>query len=352
MKEDYFNYYILSYFDVEKVVRLSQVLHVLRGKRTPSMFYITEINNWHHGFSIESFIEREELMNIINSLLRNKLLIDKEKGYLLTVKGEKISKNYFENHYYPNKITGFSSLNLHRPFWDRIQLFTQVFSEHSYQNAHYLPIIKNPIHQENVRQLFQLANGNIESVFDQWVKEQEFIFKNMEEKKAGILLKFLTGYNKIGKTRVQVAKELHMKDYEFKLYLRDILQETIEYIKINSKKLPLTYEILTQTNEENYLSLSGSTYQSYKLLEQGYGIKQIALKRHLKENTVKEHLLEIAFIVDQFPAGKFVPEKIYNDLYKQFENKEQYSFKNALSDFEELEFYHYRLVELERMRLS
>lgn len=352
MKEDYFNYYILSYFHIGKVIRLSQILHVLRGKRTPSMFYIAEVNKWHHGFSIEKRIGREDLLYIINNLLNNKLLIEKEKGYLMTTKGKKVSEKYFENHYFPDKIKSFSNLNLHGPFWDRIQLFTQIFSEYSYQNINYVPIIKNPVHQENIKQLFQLANGNVSFVLDQWIKEQELLFDNMEEKKATIFIEFLTGHNKIGKTRIQVAKELGMKPYEFKSYLRDLLEESIELIKTKKNELPLLYEILNQINEENFLGLSQSTYQSYQLLEQGFNIKQIAMKRNVKENTVKEHILEIAFIVNQFPVRKFIPTEIYNYLWEQFENQKEYSFKEASIDLGELEFYHYRLTELERMRSS
>lgn len=350
MQENYFNYYILSYFKIEKITRTSQILHVLRGKRTPSMFYLAEVNYWHHGFSIEKRLTREGLKEIINHFLHKELLIKKEKGYLLTAIGQEKLDVFFEEHYYPKKIKRFSNVSLRRPFWDRLQLFTQVFSEYSYQNTKYIPIIKNPMHQESVRQLFRAADGNIDFFFKQWIKEQESLFEHLKDQEADILVNFLTGYDKVGKTSSQIAKELEMQVDEFDFYLRDIVEELIEIIKEKRAVFPLIYKILEQTNEEVFLGLSQSTYQSYQLLLQGADIQQIASRRYLKENTVKEHILEMAFILDEFPVQHLMPKQTYEYLNRQFENQEDYSFKQAVTADEALEFYQYRLVDLERMR--
>lgn len=350
MDENYFYNYILSFIRIDKITRTSQILHVLRGKRTPSMFYLTEINHWHHGFLARQRMERAELKAIINSFIENQLVEKKEKGYLLTEAGKEKVATYFDNHYFPNQITCFSNLSLRDSFWERLQLYTQVFSEYSYENTKYIPAIKDPLHQENVRQLFQAANDKIGIVFDQWVKEQEVLFAQFEEEKADILFNFLTGHKRIGKTRVQLAKEQGMEIEEFNFYLRDLLEELIEKIKSHRKELPLFYKVLKQTNAEVFLGLSQSTYQSYQLLQQGANIQQIANRRYIKENTVKEHILEMAFILDTFPVQYFVPTKIYKYLNEQFDSQKEYSFKQAVTSDETLEFYQYRLVELERMR--
>lgn len=349
MREKYFDYYILSYFNLQKITKLSQILHVLRGKRTASMFYLTEVNHWHHGFSIEKRIEKTDLKKIIHMFLQKNLLMKKEEGYLLTNKGKDQLTTYFDEHYFP-KTTEFSNLSLYRLFWERIQLFTQVFSEYSYQNTQYVPIIKNPIHQENIRKLFSTGKKNIDGFFNQWVEEQNLVFQTMDTEKSDILANILTGHNEVGKTRTQIAKELAMGEYEFNFYLRDLLEEVLEIIKSNRKQYPLNYEIVMQLNEEVFLGLSQSTYQTYRMLKQGLSITQIARKRQLKESTVKEHILELAFIIKGFPVQAFVSDKLYTDLYKEFQNHSDYRFKQAVLDFEGLEFYQFRLVELERMR--
>lgn len=350
MREDYINYYVLSYFNTKKVTRVSQIYHVFKGKRTPSMFYLAEINHWHHGFLIDKRIERKELNEIINCLLQEKFLITEEKGYVLTPTGKVELETYFEKHYLPNRIQNFSNLGVRKPFWDRLQLFTQVFSEYSHKNSKYIPIIKDPIHQENVRQLFRASSGNLELFFKQWLKEQKYLFQRLEEPKANVLGNSLTGHGWIGKTGPQLAKSLKMQEVEFSFYLRDLIEELIEDIKDKKARVPLTYKILKQTHEENYLGLSESTYQSYQLLQQGANIQQIASKRYIKENTVKEHILEMAFILDKFPIQQFMPKLIYEYLNVGFANQKEYNFRQAVAENEALEFYQYRLVELERMR--
>src|SRR5699024_7857707 len=119
------------------------------------MFYLIEINDWHHGFSLTQRMTREQLSKIIQELLNQQYLISEEKGYLLTNKGQKRCAEYFSQHYYPQKINRFAHTKVRAPFWNSYQLFTQTLSEYSYQNNQYIPIVKHPSHQENVRQLFQ-----------------------------------------------------------------------------------------------------------------------------------------------------------------------------------------------------
>lgn len=350
--EDYFYYYILSYFHTEEVVRLSQIFHVLRGKKTPSMYYLTEINHWHHGFSFVKRIEKADLKKTISPALTDYLLLKKDDGFILTKKGNELVKEYFKRHYYPKEIKNFGNIELYIPFWNRLQLFTQVFSEFSYKNTNYLAVIKNPNHQEKVRQLFQVTGGKIDRVVLQWIEEQSLIFEKLEEEKADFLANFLTGHKIIGKTRTQVANQLNLLDYEINFYLRDILEEIIELLIKNQKKLALTYKIFEGVQSEYFMSLSKSTFETYQMLKQGYPIQKIASVRKIKENTVKEHILEIAFVVPGFPVENYVSKSIYSNLYNQFTEDKNMSFKEALSNNEDLEFYQYRLVELERLRID
>ena len=350
MEDEYFYYYLLSYFKKEKEVKASQILHVLKGKKTPSMYYLTEINQWHHGFSLAKRIEKKQIEAIITKAFRENRLVKTETGYLLTELGQKSIENYFKNHYYPSTVHSFQSIDLYEPFWNRIQLFSQVFSEYSYQNNMYTAIIKNPQEQEQVRLLFQASQGKIELVLEQWVREQKFIFKKISEAQANLLANTLTGHQIIGKTRNQLSAELQMTALELKFYLRDAIEEVISVIKSHREELALTAEILEQTQLDYYYSMSKSTYRTYKMLKKGINISEIARKRKIKENTIKEHILEIAFVLSDFPTEHFVPAKIYQLLLKKFRNSEKYSYREAMADQKGLEFYHYRLVELERMR--
>ena len=352
MKDDYLSYYILSYFDLEKVVTLSQILHVFHAKRTPSMFYLIESNNWHHGFSLTHQMTRKQLAKRIQNLLNKKVLINKEKGYLLTNKGREICEKYFSQHYYPQKIKRFTYTNVRAPFWNSYQLFTQAFSEFSYQNNKYIPIVKHPSHQENVRQLFQQFHLNKKQLLQYWSKEQEFIFKQMDDHFAEALANQLTGHEFIGKTRAQLSQSYEMTALEFDFYFKDGLEETLQIIHTNKKELPLNNEILNILHQKTYYGLSASTYETYRLLKKGWNLSEIAKQKEIKENTVKEHILEIAFVFESFPYKAFIPSKIYERLHQGFKEEDNFTYQKALEELKQLEFMHYRLVELERMRLN
>lgn len=347
---DYFSYYLMTFFQVDKEVRISQILHTLRGKKTPSMYYLTEINQWHHGFSIAKRMEEKDIKIIVQAAYQEKWLRKKEKGFQLTPLGKEIVDEYFESHYYPEFVHSFNNIDVYDAFWERLQLFSQVFSEYSYHNMNYTAVIKEPKHQEKIRMLFQASQGNKTEVLKKWTKEQYFIFENLTEEKANLLVNSLTGHQRIGKTRSQLAAEFAMKKDEFNFYLRDSLAEVIQLIHHYPNKLVITRQLLKATQEDYYFSMSESTYRTFKMLEKGKKISEIARLRRIKENTVKEHLLEIAFVLDEFPIKAFVPSEFYQSLSKKFQENPFYSYREAVRELEKVEFYHYRLVELERMR--
>lgn len=332
------------------MVTLSQILHIFHGKRTPSMFYLIEINDWHHGFSLTQRMTREQLSKIIQELLNQQYLISEEKGYLLTNKGQKRCAEYFSQHYYPQKINRFTYINVRAPFWNSYQLFTQTLSEYSYQNNQYIPIVKHPSHQENVRQLFQQFRLNKKQLLSYWSKEQLFLFNQMNESFADTLANQLTGHEFIGKTRAQLAQSYEITALEFDFYFKDVLEETLQIIYTNKKELPLNNEIVKSLHQETHYGLSASTYETYELLTKGWNLTDIANQRGIRENTVREHILEMAFVFESFPYKTFIPSNIYEKLHQGFAEAESFTYQEAMAEIDQLEFMHYRLVDLERMR--
>lgn len=314
------------------------------------MFYIAEIKQWHHAFSQFKSVAKEDLEILLQPLLKLKWLEIKDKGYILTKIGMESLKEYFDNHYFPQRIKSFAFMYLRQPFWERLQLFVQVFSELSYHNANYVPIIKHPLHQENARLLFQQFHHEKTTLLNNWVDEQFYLLNSIDQKRADILAGHLTGHQKVGKTKTQIQEELSMTSLEYNLFHQDSIEEIIQTIQSNRAKLPIHYAILTGLHQETNYGLSISTQQTYNLIEQGYSIEEIATIRQLKENTVREHILEIAFVFTDFSYQKFVPDKIYEHLNQRFSEETSYNFKQAVSENSAIEFMHYRLVELERIR--
>lgn len=346
---DYHMYYVLSLFNSQRAISSSQLLHTFQGKRTPSMFYLAEKNGWHHAFARFTKVSNQEIEKVLEGLFHKGLITQKDKGFILTEKGQLISKEFFENRYYP-QASSFAAGNIWKAFWDRYQLFVQTFSEMSYKNNRYVPIIKYPPHQENVRLLFQQFHHDKEMLMRNWIKEQHFLFEQLDERRANVLMEQLTGHERVGETKRQIQRQLDMEVLEYSFYHQDTIEELLNIIQQHPEKLAISYAILNQLQVETNHGLSSSTNASFELLSQGHSISDIATIRRLKENTVREHILELAFVLYDFPIKTFVPKKVYEDLNLAFEKNEDYSYKEAKSEFKDLEFMYYRLVELERMR--
>lgn len=352
MNDEYTQFYILSFFNKEKITSVSQILHIFHAKRTPSMFYVIEINDWHHGFALTSTVNRDDLEKTIQILLQKRCIIEKGKGYILTSIGKQECSAYFKSHYFPQKIKTFINANVRQSFWNRLQLFIQVFSELSYKNAQYTPVIKHPHHQESVRQLFQQFPTERDEIFSKWVAEQSFLFEKLEINQANVLASQLTGHGVIGGTASQIATELQMMPREFYFYLQDAIEILLQVIRDHEATVSLTAAILKQVDQEENFGLSASTRQTYELIKKGETIEQIARRRSIKENTVYEHILEMAFIFRNFPSNNFIPENIYTYLHKRFDEKKDYDYRQAMEENDAIKFMHFRLVELERMRMK
>lgn len=344
----YFNYYILSYFS-KKITSTSQINHIFHGKRTPSMFYLVEVNKKHHGFSQFKNISKEKIEKNIKQLVFEEKLIRQKKGYALTDIGKEKLDTYFQSHYYPQEIKDFSNVNLRKLFWERYQLYTQVFSEYSNNNVEYSPVIKHPSHQENVRQLFYVFKNKKDELFYKWVEENKIIFTKMNLDSANLLANFLTGHQFIGHTRDQMLESFQMSPVELNFFIMDSIEDMIGKIREYKNKVPLLYKVLKVLDAESLYGLSPSTFLTYEMINRGNSIEQIARNRKIKENTVKEHILEISFIVQSFPYINYIPQEIYQELKMLFGNHVP-TFREAKTQVRNTEFMHYRLVDLERLR--
>ena len=74
------------------------------------MYYLTEKNQWHHGFSLEKGIKKDKLVMVIQSALDKSFLLRKGEGFSLSNLGKEYLDYYFSDHYYPQKRISFSNI--------------------------------------------------------------------------------------------------------------------------------------------------------------------------------------------------------------------------------------------------
>lgn len=347
-EDEYFLHYLLSLFDHCRPLKAAQCIHVFQGRRTPTMLYLIETQHLYSSFELLPKLSRRQLEKCFQVLEENKWIKEKDDGFVLTLSGKTTVRDFFKNVQYPDEIKTIRHVRTRRTFWERFQLFTQVFSQFRFNNSTYTPVIKHPSHQEGVRKWFAEQKESKNILTDQWIKESFLLFELLPEEVADMLAFQLAGYHKVGQTKQQTASYMKQQPYEFLLFFENALEQMV--LQVEKSEFSLLKRLLNEIKRETSYGLSSSTYLTAKKLGEGLSIEQVSTLRRLKVNTIREHILEIAFIQPAFVFKRFIPEKTYHTLHNAFENNSKLTYQESKKLSSETEFMHYRLVELERLR--
>lgn len=339
---DYLTHTILAMYG--EPTNTGQIHSVIVGRSTPSTFYLVEKNQWFKYYALMPKLKRQVIDKLHQSFLKQGFIQPATKHFELTEAGQEQVETYFENHYQIQSINYFQTVYFRRAYFEMISFMTQVISEKCYDNHNYIPLKQDLSSQLAIKAWFK----TVTSIEQKWPKEQSEILQQLDKNQALALANLLSGHQLTGLTNHQIAQELSMSASEFYMLKNDAIFNYLEAAKQGNYPLhQKLYKFIYQLQHED---LTPSAYESYQLLKQGYPIHAVAAAKRVKEGTIKEHILEIAFKLPELPIVEIVPESIAKQLRHYFKHKTDYSHKEAAEIIEDLEFYHYRLVELELMR--
>lgn len=341
----YLEHLILSMY--QEPTNTGQVHNVLTGRSTPSILYLTEIKNWKHLYGILPRLSRHLIDNVQDQFVFNKLVdsIDSDGNkYQLTPLAKKLLEDFFKEEFVPKKISSFMAYDLRSDFWLLVCFFSQVVSEKAYKNTHYTPLKKDITSQLFLKDLIRR-----EKDFDnKWIKEQIAILKCLDSLTADFLANTLLGHGVNASTLNQLARSLEI--HKDQVYVKRFAAIYDYFDIINSQDHPLHQKILNFSMKNQGYGLTSSALDTLELLQSGYNLNQISLRKRIKLSTVKEHILEIAFKLPQINLSQLIPSNKKQEILTYFKTSQDWQYRNAKEGITDLEFYHYRLVELELLR--
>lgn len=351
IQDTYTSHIILSLFTRANELKTSQLFHILNGKRTASTLFQALDAHLLNVFSLFDSISRKEFEQMIFSMTRQGWIKETaEQTFQLTASGQKELAIYFAEHYIPKQLNSLRYAKLSQPVWERLQLITQVFSEKSYQNRQYIPVIKKHAQQRWCKRWMHHYSKSNAQTARQLADEWRQVFEQIDQDMANSIAMRLTGHRHIGVTHNQIAQKMQMENTEMRMYFLDTLHFMYSIIEKNKDKLKIFSNILKQTDLETHVGLSESTWKTWRYLQAGDSIEKIAQMRKLKIGTVREHIIELAIVQDNFPICQYVPEDIRQLLHGKMEQDKQISFQQMLEIVPDLPFHYYRLVQIERRR--
>ncbi|MBM7569794.1 helix-turn-helix domain-containing protein [Aquibacillus albus] len=290
----------------------SAIYHLLTGKRSSQTLQDARIYHLKNYFGILKSLNRSKFLECINQLNNNDFIIVEENNYvILTERGFSYLKKISNQ----EQLSQFSGLNYERItniFNSRLQLFIQTITNVHSNNYSFLAISDDKSVQIWVKKLF----NNKQNEIDKWIygiySELFAILSTMSQMEASVFVDRLTGFNKIGLSKMQLAKKYKQSYEDIELMLVLIIHKMLNqliYKKQNSEFLIIFFDDLLQ---ESFVTDSAT--KTYQLLKQGFGIDEICKIRKLKESTIQDHLVEIAYVDPFFDTQVFLPDEEERDI--------------------------------------
>lgn len=321
-----------------------QIHNVLTGRSTPSILYLVEMRSWQHLYGSLPRVSRSYIEQLHKQYLNHNLIYKQDNKYLLNDTASKELENYFNNHLELCFSKDYLNADGRNEFWGLIRFITQVISEKQYNNNKYIPLKDDLTSQLFIK---NLLHNDLK--FDEcWIEEQRLILKSIDQVLAELLANSLSGHDLNGLTLDQISRYKNISKSEVYFMKLEAIKIYMQTISDNS--LLMHQKVMDYVLSRMNFGLTSSASETYQLIREGKTVQDISALKSVKVSTVKEHILEIAFKLNHEVLASLIPTEIKEELVHYFDTHQSWQFKEAAQNIKELEFYHYRLIELELIR--
>lgn len=302
---------ILHYIILQCLQRLQgdrtiySIYHLLTGKKSAQTIQDAQLFQIRHFFKIDEAFTREELEKTIDFLIKENLIKkSSEWSYILTSKGERLIESEEKNFMFLTYLDGWR-FEKAQIFWMRLSLFVQVIAHLNQNNSHYYPIQKDKDVQRKIKDVLK-NHRNKQKLGHELYQELVTVLTKNKWIDPTILVIRLTGTTSIGLTDDQACEWLKMEKKNYHFQFLSLLHFMMNEIYRKESHYPLLYSLVKDLFVKE--KLTGTAERTYELLQRGMTVQEIARVRRLKENTILDHIVEIALQIDDFSITPFVQE--------------------------------------------
>ncbi|WP_146923604.1 helix-turn-helix domain-containing protein [Alkalibacterium kapii] len=347
MERDFLFKYVISLFNEKTCVTTRQLKLIATAKRTPSVLFNVEKNKLYALFGLFPEMTEKKWEKLSMFLVSNDLLALQDEHLVLTEKGIK-SKTAFSDQFpvinHLNQLSYYGTLPL---FFNRMIFVTQVLSEYSFRNKNYSPFLSSVNEQRKLKQWLIEQKLPMNSLTSNWAAELKAMLKTLPTEEADFISAHFTGYDVYGETSRQLQERYGFSKEEYRVRLQ---QFNYKITLLEPTQYPLLSALLKDTHKECHEGLSHSANITKQLLEKGKGIDDVARMRKLKVNTIREHILECVLILNWPYFKRYISREKYAACRALLNKKPKLQYAEAKNVVEDLDFFVFRLVEIERTR--
>ncbi|WP_194287281.1 helix-turn-helix domain-containing protein [Gracilibacillus oryzae] len=324
--------YCLNNLNGERSV--ANIYYLLKGKKSTQTIQDSYLYNLTEFFGVYRSIARSNFNRVIDELAELNYISISGKAFA-TVNHEGQQNlaqldSEFQNTYFKGM-----TYEKHAPqFLATFILLIQTVTNLHIKKSRFIPVIDNGSIQTNVKNFLQNKPLDMSVLLRDIYDDLRQIFStaSFPDFSIDIFVDYLTSANEIGLSQQQIALKYNISKEDVHFHLFNIIHYILEQMKL----APAKYKVLPyMSNQRQDLSLTDSAMVTYNYYGKGYSIKEIAGTRDLKESTVQDHIVEIAY-VGEVKWSDHMSDEEYSMIKKalvQTNTKQLKTLKELLPDF-------------------
>lgn len=322
--------------------------HILKGKKSAQTIQDCQLFKLSQFFGVYKDISREEVVDLIKILEKKQFIKEcGSKRYQVTTVGDLFLKEKLKKNPVPAYLNGFVYKDSTEVFWRRLSLFIQCISFLEKKKRDFIPITRDIQIQLWVKQRIPRKEQEMSSLAANLYKELHLILQTISSLEADLFVLKLSGYHRIGLTIDQVAQKFHIDRSYAKILFISSLHRILHTLALHKEMYPILYSFLNRPLDGNLLTETAK--KTFTLLTRGYSAEDISKMRNLKQNTIEDHIVEIAMNEPNFSIDEYVSLKDQKEIIAILENNSTRSLKEIKEQLKEnISYFSIRLTMVKK----
>jgi len=301
----------------------SSVYNLLIGKKAIQTIQDARFYHLADYYGIYPDLTKMDYNQQLQQLLEaDYLLEDDEQRLQITKKGQAwltANKTTLAGFY------GSAYKNMIEPFKQRFLLFIQTFTNIAKNEYQFIPISDNHEIEQFVKGFYKQYKHRSMDMLKQLYMELEQALSMLSELEASMFVDRLTGFYSYGSSLQQLSQDYQQSIPDCYLTLQKVFYHLL-YVQEHGENYSILKLFVKNLGTAD-TPLSQTAQFTLRLLQKRHTFDEIMRIRRLKENTIQDHLVEIAMHEEAFPFFDYLDSSIYEEIKEVVHRKQTYRLK-------------------------
>ncbi|GAB2574320.1 YpbB family protein [Gracilibacillus alcaliphilus] len=320
------------------------IYHLLTAKKATQTIQDSNLFELTGYYGIDKSLRREDYDLVIQSLAeqgyiqlhqdQTAILLQKGESYLQKLEGE------FQ------AIICFDGTRFHQSgqqFANHLLLFVQTLTYMHQKQTHFIPIIEDAATQQYVKQVWYHYRQQASTILLKTLYRELYqLLNKYPADMAGLFVDHLTTRERVGLSTYQIAEKYKLSLLDVSVSYTNIIHDICRHI-LDTDNMSLLSSLYP--HRQPSVMISESAKQTQRLLSKNLSMAEIAAMRKLKINTVMDHIIEIAYITNNFHWQPYVSDIQYQQIKQVLQQLTSRKLKNIKERLpEEISYFQIQLV--------